>query len=1508
MESGSNYTKFHPFCRGSDWGPLTADNFFTVCFINSILFGLVYLLSIVFSLFRIIKIGRKYQTFNIHYNSKKAVLDLTVHVVILILSFYDASYQTYIRLFDRYNDLPIYAFVLSFVNVLVWILSLATIVLENKCRLRHSWIIITVWVTIFCSLGIKIQSVTRDTSYKRLPHEQAFNYLYLISTCLLGICALVANEEEERGKKISSSYVDQFELELLDGENEMPKEEVEVIDSLLDDDEYVQKLEDNDLESTRKYSLLSSGKKIAPNGNLFSQFFFMWLNPVFKVGYKRALEMSDLLYLSPKDESKRLGDTFESLWSEETKKKSSPSLLKPMLKTFWLDLLISGILKLIQDILVFTGPFFLRKLIQFINDKDQPFWIGVLYAFAIGIASVIQSITLHQYFFLVYRIGMNIKSAIISIVYRKSFKMSHRSKNKYTTGEIVNLQAVDSGKIESCFPYIHMFWSGPFQIIVSIVMLWDVLGPSVLAGLGVLILLIPVNVKITRILSGIQKQLMAKKDSRIKLMNEVLQSIRVLKFFSWESSFSSKVTGLRNEELTVLKKGSYIRAATRILWTGSPLFVSIATFCLYSLLGNNLTAEKAFTALSLFNILRFPISILPMIITSVVDAKVSLTRIDSYLNSEELNDEKEVKENGLIIEDEEYDINDDDDENAIIVKNASFEWDIDQPLLNDLNFKIKKGSLTAIVGAIGQGKSSLISALLGEMPKVKGEVIMKGNIAYCPQQAWIQNTVLRSNITFGKRFDERLYKETVRVCELESDLEILPSGDLTEIGEKGINLSGGQKQRVSLARAYYQNADLYLLDDPFSAVDAHVGKKIFKNLLKKGLKDKTRLLITHQLQYLPHVENIIVLKGGRIIEMGTYDELMRNGKEFSLLIENHITKNEERESNEGEDELRQSIDDIKPDKAEEEKKDKEKSSRIISDEQRDVGGVKFDVYMKYIIAIGGMIVMSIIMFTFFLDSASKIGSDYFLSYWSNDVKEHSTAFYVSIYTALGLLNCLIILGRSIYIVLASLRASISFHKEMLHSVLRSPVSFFDTTPVGRILNRFSKDQDAIDNSLPATLQSAISTLFAVINIVFVIGTVTPWFLICALPLSFLYRAYQQYYLHSSRELQRLTSLSRSPIFALFGETLNGLSTIRAYKKIKPFSNLNDKNIDNNIRSYFLSTTANRWLGIRLEIVGAITVGGASLFAVFGRNSIAAGLAGLSVTYALNLTSQLNWLVRMSTSVENELVSVERCDQYTKLESEAASHIEGAVPDNWPTQGRIKYVDVDFKYRENLPLVLKNLSFEVKSKEKIGVIGRTGAGKSSLMNTLFRISEISNGRIEIDNIIIQDIGLHDLRSRLAIIPQDPTLFGGTLRSNLDPFGESSDSDMWNALEMCSVKDQIIEMQGQLDANIVEGGENLSVGTRQLICLARALLRKPKILILDEATASVDFETDSLIQKTIREQFENSTVLTIAHRINTVLHCDRIMVMEKGSMIEFDTPQNLLNTPTSVFYSLYKQSLQ
>ncbi|KAG8558237.1 hypothetical protein GDO81_016925 [Engystomops pustulosus] len=1018
------------------------------------------------------------------------------------------------------------------------------------------------------------------------------------------------------------------------------------------------------------------------------------------------------------------------------------------------------------------------------------------------------------------------------------------------------------------------------------------------------------------------------KDNRIKLMNEILNGIKVLKLYAWELAFKEKVLGIRQEELKVLKKAAYLSAVGTFTWVCAPFLVALSTFAVYVLIDKNnvLDAEKAFVSLALFNILRFPLNMLPMVISSMVQASVSLKRLRVFLSHEELEPDSIIREPQRS------------SDGCIAMKNATFSWSKNDPAtLKEINVTIPDGSLVAVVGQVGCGKSSLLSALLGEMEKKEGVVSVKGGIAYVPQQAWIQNASLKDNIVFGRERKEPLYKKVLEACALLPDLEILPSGDRTEIGEKGVNLSGGQKQRVSLARAVYCNADVYLLDDPLSAVDAHVGKHIFDKVIgPKGLlKDKTRILVTHGVSYLPQMDSIIVMVDGKITEIGSYQDLLKQDGAFAEFLrtyanaeqnngtdapspteekhmENGVLVGEKREkslhrqlsaSSETKSGHHNSTADLQKSGAEKE------DWKLTEVDKAKTGRVKLAVFWEYMKAIGLLLsFLSVILFL--CNHVSSLASNYWLSLWTDDdvvngTQPH-TKMRLSVYGALGMSQGIAVFGYSTTVSLGGILASRYLHMDLLHNVLRFPMSFFERTPSGNLVNRFSKEIDTIDSMIPQIIKMFMGSLFNVIGACIVILIATPIVAVMIPPLGLLYFFVQRFYVATSRQLKRLESVSRSPVYSHFNETLLGASVIRAFGEQKQFIQISDYRVDENQRAYYPSIVSNRWLAIRLEFVGNCIVLFASLFAVISRFTLSPGLVGLSVSYALQVTTYLNWLVRMSSELETNIVAVERVKEYADLEQEAPWIMQQMTPEgSWPHEGKIEFRNFCLRYREDLDLALKHINVTVQGGEKVGIVGRTGAGKSSLTLGLFRINEAASGEIIIDGVNIANIGLHDLRFKITIIPQDPVLFSGSLRMNLDPFEKYSDEEIWTSLELAHLKNFVSGLPDKLNHECAEGGENLSIGQRQLVCLARALLRKTKILVLDEATAAVDLETDGLIQSTIRKEFEDCTVITIAHRLNTIMDYTRVMVLDKGQIVEFDSPSNLIQRK-GIFYNMAKDS--
>ncbi|XP_063325224.1 ATP-binding cassette sub-family C member 12-like [Pelmatolapia mariae] len=859
------------------------------------------------------------------------------------------------------------------------------------------------------------------------------------------------------------------------------------------------------------------------------------------------------------------------------------------------------------------------------------------------------------------------------------------------------------------------------------------------------------------------------------------------------------------------------------------------------------------------------------------------------------------------------------------------------PTLRNISFTLPKGKLLGVCGNVGSGKTSLICSILEQMHLLQGSITADGTFAYVCQQAWIFHGTVRENILMGEPFDQARYDRVVDVCSLRADLSILQYGDQTEIGERGLNLSGGQKQRISLARAVYSNRDIFLLDDPLSAVDAHVGKHIFEECIKKELRGKSIILVTHQLQYLEFCDEILVLDNGTVWESGNHRDLMRaNGRYTQLISTYQMEESKTKKKEDGDMALASFIDgqleeiDLRhcASTGTENPAAVPAGNQLVSQESSTKGAISWRTYRTYSQAVGGYTVSFIILLNMFLLAGSTVFSNWWFSFWmaSGDGSSSNTTavqgeisqnphlhFYQVIYAATVVVIVVLSIVKSIIYTYFTLKASCKFHDMLFKKIIDSPMSFFDTTPTGRLLNRFSKDQDEVEAVLPLVMDSFLPCSLLVASTIAVISVIFPAMLVVGVIMAAFLAFTVFIFQRSIRHMKNLENISRSPWFSLTTSTLHGLSTIHAYNRrdslIEEFNILTDINS----KYLFMFNAGTRAFVFCLELMAATTTLFVALFVVLSSNDlISPSLKGLAISYSLQLTGMLQYVARLSIEVETKFDSAERLQEYvTNCKSEAPRHVkETQIPQDWPSSGGITFVDYKMRYRENTPIVLNGIDFHIQPGEKLGIVGRTGSGKSSLGVALFRLVEPAAGTILIGGVDIMSIGLQDLRSKLSVIPQDPVLFVGTVRYNLDPFNKYTDEEIWAALEKSYMKDSISKLEGKLEAHVMENGENFSVGQRQLICMARALLRNSKIILLDEATASIDAETDALIQNTIQEAFRNSTMLTIAHRISTVMQADRILVMDNGQLTtrvaELDDPNTLKQKPFSLFSLLLTAS--
>ncbi|XP_016152773.1 PREDICTED: multidrug resistance-associated protein 7 [Ficedula albicollis] len=1316
-------------------------------------------------------------------------------------------------------------------------------------------------------------------------------------------------------------------------------------------------------------------QRVAEDGESWlSRFFYTWMNPLMKRGYQQKLNQPQDVYVLPRQlQTARVCDRFYSCWQkkaalhqaeEETVSLTSPiiagadgssdapdsphsphhaqgavRLVSVLHAAFGLRFYSLGLLKLAGGLLDFSGPLLLNLLVNFMESRQEPLSHGVLYALGLFAGSFLGALLRNQFSYEINKVALMVRAAVISAIYRKALRVSGTSLARFTVGEIVNFMSTDTNRLVNFCRSFHELWSLPVQLAITLYLLHQQVGIAFLGGMALALLLVPINKIIANRIMANNKKMLAHKDTRVKLMTEFLCGIRVIKFYAWEKHFSTRINACRAKELQKVRTVSYLDALCVYMWAAVPVVVSIAIFITYVLLGHQLTATKVFTALALVGMLILPLNGFPWVLNAILEAKVSLDRIQQFF---------ELMDQDL----EAYYALDSpsDTATAMEMKCAAFSWvpveeeSTRQPSstgtlqLHIENLSVRKGMLLGVVGKVGSGKSSLLAAITGELIKQGGRVYvcdLEQGFGLATQEPWIQFTTVRENILFGREYDARLYEEVLEACALSEDLKILPAGDQTEVGENGVTLSGGQKARIALARAIYQEKEVYLLDDPLAAVDADVANHIMRKCIFGALKHKTRVLCTHRTEFLEKADALLLMDNGRIVKTGTPADILPLVEAFPKFKDTDKGHKEKAPNEQGQEEAIETA-------AEE---PTQNNNPIHKEEEKKEGAVAFEVYKAYWMAMGSCLAISV-LFSLFLMQASRNISDWWLSYWISSISQtantsvmacssslpspelllFSTAglvspiqdldktpapsngsedvnFYLIVYGSIAGANSLFTIIRAFLFAFGTVRAAAVIHDRLLQRILKATVTFFDTTPTGRILNRFSSDIYCVDDSLPFILNIFLANIYGLLGMLVIITYGLPWIGLVLLPLAIVYFLVQRYYRFTSRELKRLHSVTLSPIYTHFSETLSGLSTIRAMRAAKRFELENQLRLELNQRCLFASNTVMKWLDIRLQMIGVAVVTAIAGIAIIQHQKQLGnpGLVGLSLSYALSVTNLLSGLIASFTQTEIMMVSVERTEEYTTDTPMEPQDKLVQVSAVWPSEGLVEFQQVVLAYRAGLPNALDGVSFTVYPGEKLGIVGRTGSGKSTLFLALFRMVEMKSGRILLDGVDSQRVGLEELRSRLAIIPQDPFLFSGSVRENLDPQGKRMDAELREVLEQCHLWDAVTQMGG-LDSKLGERGKSLSVGQRQLVCLARALLTQAKVLCIDEATASVDQKTDQLLQQTIRQRFADKTVLTIAHRLNTILDSDRVLVMQAGRVAELDSPASLSQKDGSLFQHL------
>uniref|UniRef100_A0A8C1SCA7 ATP-binding cassette, sub-family C (CFTR/MRP), member 9 n=1 Tax=Cyprinus carpio TaxID=7962 RepID=A0A8C1SCA7_CYPCA len=1324
---------------------------------------------------------------------------------------------------------------------------------------------------------------------------------------------------------------------------------------------------------------------LQPFVNLLSKATYWWMNPLIIGAHKRPIELKKIgklpIAMRALTNYMRLKDSYEEQRQKTEDPEKSPSIWKSMYRAFGGSILLSSTFRYMADLLGFAGPLCISGIVGNLhttqNMTQTNMTFGVFFmssnellkntsvlAVLLFLALVLQRTFLQASYYVTIETGINLRGALLAMIYNKILRLStsNMSMGEMTLGQINNLVAIETNQLMWFLFLCPNLWAMPVQIIMGVILLYYLLGNSALIGAGVILLLAPVQYLIATKLADTQKSTLDYSTDRLKKTTEILKGIKLLKLYAWENIFCDRVEETRGKELTSLKTFALYTSMSSM--RGSSLY-------------HMLSPDKAFASLALFHILVTPLFLLSTVVRFAVKALVSVQKLSEFLQSDEIGDDswrngempmclevgKKYKYHGdvstkVINRKDRYRMDNyeqpmrrqlrptETEDVAVEVNDGFFTWGSNLSTLTDINIRIPTGQLTMIVGQVGCGKSSLLLAMLGEMQTISGKVYWSNcfllslflilswlsknrySVAYAAQKSWLLNATVEENITFGSPFNKQRYKAVIDTCSLQPDIDLLPFGDQTEIGERGINLSGGQRQRICVARALYQNTNIVFLDDPFSALDIHLSDHLMQEGILKFLQDdkRTVVLVTHKLQYLIHADWIIAMKDGSVLREGTLKDIQTHDVE---LYEHWKTlmnrQDQELEKTEMESQTtlerktlrrafysREAKNHIDDEDEEEEVEEDDDDNMSTTTSRRSK--IQWKMCCRYLSS-GGFLMVFLMVSSKLAKHSVMVAIDYWLAAWTSSnpflgVLQHRSC--VSVFIILCGAAIALCLITSLTVEFLGVAAATNLHHNLLNKIIHAPIRFFDVTPLGQILNRFSADTNIIDQHIPPTLESLTRSTLLCLSAIGVIAFVTPTFLIALVPLAVAFYFIQKYFRVASKDLQDLDDSTQLPLLCHFSETAEGLTTIRAFRHEARFKQRMLELTDTNNTAYLFLSAANRWLEVRTDYLGAVIVLTAAVAAIWstsGPDVDQSGLVGLGLTYALTVTNYLNWVVRNLADLEVQMAAVKKVNSFLSTESE---NYEGSmdvsqVPEDWPQHGEIKIHDLCVRYDSMLKPVLKQVNAHINPGQKVGICGRTGSGKSSLSLAFFNMVDVFEGKIVIDGIDICKLPLQTLRSRLSIILQDPVLFSGSIRLNLDPERTCTDDRLWEALEIAQLKNMVKALPGGLDAVVTEGGENFSVGQRQLFCLARAFVRKSSILIMDEATASIDMATENILQKVVMTAFADRTVVTIAHRVHTILTADLVIVMKRGSIMEYGKPEILMEQEDGLFASFVKADM-
>ncbi|XP_065933452.1 ATP-binding cassette sub-family C member 4-like isoform X1 [Magallana gigas] len=1290
--------------------------------------------------------------------------------------------------------------------------------------------------------------------------------------------------------------------------------------------------------------------------NWLSRFTYWWIFPLFRYGHRHPLTQDHLYDVLSEDQSHLLGDRMEKSWNDHVKKcekkGKKPSLYWAVIAEFKWEWGINGIFLVVSEGIKLAQPFLVGRIISYFQPGSTLSQTEVyIYAMLVAVSHILRLIVSPKYFCNSQHIALKMKVAVASLIYRKILKMSSWSKHSTTSGKIINHLSTDLDKFLYAVENFHFCWIGPLEIVAILYLLYQQIGLVSLLTLAVTLVLLPLQFMLGWICGKLRMKIGAAGDKRIHLMNQIITGMRVIKMYCWEKPFSEIIFNIRGLEVFQIWKSSIAKSINIGLFQSASVVISMALFGTAWYTGVPLSAQRIYSTLGWVSCLRLTIFFFMMYL--VEDSKQlasSLKRIQSFLTVEDMKvfsegKAKSNKKGGV----------------SVCIRNMTASWHgplpqnkegvteklLDQEMseafsLKNIDLEVKKGELLAVVGPVGSGKTSLLLSLLKELPPETGQVCVQGTVGYMAQTPWVMSGTFQANVTFGENVEQERYRQVLHACALYKDLELMRLGDQTLVGERGLLLSGGQKARLTLARTVYREADVYLLDDPLGAVDTEVGSHLFQRCICELLRGKTRILVTHQLQYLRSADRIVVLNEGRVVSVGTYDELVKQGTEFSSILTKHDKDMEEKDESQEKSINEQG----------------EKSTEAFDDgEFVETGDVGWNVYKDYYLSGRPWLYLPLTMFLLLIAYAANGYGNWHLAKWaelSNSLNLRTQNGSYPLYPVIDTLNqthglyttymynitphlqtsnfttegSLItvqgdelmqqyLVAMSVFVVGISLFSLVYFrmsviiskrlHNNMFQVVMGAKTHFFDSNPVGQILNIFARDLGLIDSLIPSLTSTVIEISVQLAMKIGITCIINPFLLLPLTPLVIVLYLIRWFSLPTTRNMKRLEAMTQSPIFSHISDTLVGLQSIRALGMSRKFLQDFDRFQDRHTSAFFLYLSTIRWFSVRslffLDVYFVLVI----LLSLVLRDMIglSGGLFGMALNYLLTMATPFAYMMRKTADLNTLMTSVERIVSYTKLEQEAPKVSNSPPPSSWPQNGEIKLVNVGLQYSSDTDQVLHNITCLINSREKIGIVGRTGAGKSSLLAALLRLAE-PIGEIYIDDVNVLKIGLHELRNKISVIPQDPILFSGTLRKNLDPFEEYTDDQLWIALEQVQLKVKVQSEREGLYMEVSDSGQNLSVGQRQLVCLARAILRQNNILVLDEATANVDHSTDRLIQETIRSRFKNCTVLTVAHRIHTIMDSSRVMVLNQGKLVEFDTPYQLLQIEDGFFRNLVQQT--